>query len=132
MCSPLKNHVLALNESFIQKLVATLRRFARLASASQEDPSFFIFNGHEVSWNLDVHDVGAVAVRLKVVHKQVVGVVHKEVQGVHHFSVISNQRHLDGLLNNFDYSLLGFGLFLQQFHLHLFIRLLHQEVGLPN
>lgn len=58
-------------------------------------------------------------------------VVNKKVQCVHHLSVIANQGHFDGLLDYFDDGLLCFGLFLQQFDLHLLFGLFHKEIGFP-
>ena len=56
----------------------------------------------------------------KIVHEQVVRVVDKEVKCVNHLAIITNQGHLDCLLNDFGYGLLGALLFLKQLDLHLF------------
>ena len=103
---PLKDHVTPLLQPLVDELIARLCGLAGLSSSRQEDPSFFVLHTHEVRRNLDVDDVGPVGMAGEVVHEQVVCVIHKEVKSVNHFSVVSNQWHLDGLFNHFCYRLL--------------------------
>ena len=65
---------------------------------------------------------------LEVVHEQVVCVVNKEVQCVNHLSVIANQGHFDCLVYDLDNRLFCLVFLLEQFDLHLLLRLFHQEV----
>ena len=100
MGTPLKYHISTLLKPFVYELVATLGCFAWLTSACQKDSTFLIFDGHKVSWYLDIDDIWAVRVRAEVVHEQIVRVVDKEVQSVDHFAIVTDQWHLDGLLNH--------------------------------
>lgn len=80
--SPLKQHIPLLDQSLLNELITVLSRLTGLPSSSQEDAAFFVLDRHKVCGNLDIHDVGTVAVRSEVVHKQVMSVVHKEVESV--------------------------------------------------
>jgi len=71
-------------------------------------------------------------VRTEVVHEQIVCVVDKEVKGVNHFSVVSNQWHLDCLLHDLRYGLFCALLFLQELNLHLLLRFFQQKFGFSN
>ena len=70
--------------------------------------------------------------RAEVVHEQIVCIVDKEVEGVHHLSIVSNQWHLDCLLYDLRYGLFCTLLFLQEFNLHLLLRLFQQKFGFSN
>lgn len=70
--------------------------------------------------------------RAEVVHEQVVSVVDEEVERVDHLSVVANQWHLDGLLNDLGQRLLCLLLLLEKLHLHLLLGLFHQELSLSD
>ena len=70
--------------------------------------------------------------RTEIVHEQVVRVVDEEMKCVDHFPVVAYQWHLDRLFDYFRYCLLGPLLLLEQLNLHLLLRLLQEELGLPN
>ena len=113
MCSSFEYHISPLDQTLVNKLIAVLCSFARLTTASQENPAFFILNRHEVSWYFDVHYVRTIAMRLEVIHEQVVSVVNEEVERVDHFAVVANERHLDCLFNYLYDCLFCLGLLLQ-------------------
>lgn len=127
--SPFEYHVAPLHQPFIQELITGFRGFPRLAATRQEYPSFLVLDRHEVCRDLDVHNVTAVAVRLKVVQEQIVRVVYEEVQCVEHFPIVANQWHLDAVLDEFVQLLPSLLLLLQQFNLHLLVGFPEQERG---
>ena len=61
--------------------------------------------------------------RREIIHKQVMRVVHEEMQCVHHFSIVADEWHFNGLLDDLGNGGLGFGFFLQEFNLHLLLTL---------
>ena len=124
MCTPFKDHVAPLDKPLIHELVAMFGCFSWLSSASEEDASLLILDTHEVGGDLDVDDVGPVAVSLEIVHEQIVGVVDEEVQGVHHLPVVANEGHLDGLLHDLADGLSGLLFLREQFDLPLLFGLL--------
>ena len=102
MCSSLKKHVSSLDQPLFDEFVAALGCLSRLATSCEEDSALFIFYGHEIGRDLDVDDIGPVAMRPEVVHEQVVCIVNKEVQSIQHFFVVAHQWHLQVLVNNFS------------------------------
>ena len=121
MGTPLKDHVSPLLEPLIDELIAALCGFAWLAATGQEDTAFLVLDGHEIGWYLDVDDVGAIAMRAKVVHEQVVRVVDKEVESIDHLTVVPNQWHLYRLVDHLLNRRLRSLLLLQEFHRHLLL-----------
>ena len=108
MCAPLEQHVSSLDQALLDKFVAGLGRLARFTTTRKEDAAFFVLNRHEVRRNLDVDDIGPVAMRAEIVHVEVMSVVDEEVQGVQHLFVITDQRHLQVLVYDLLQLLLGF------------------------
>ena len=70
--------------------------------------------------------------RAEVVHEQIVRVVDKEVQSVDHFAIVTDQWHLDGLLNHLRDGQLGTLLLLQKLNLHLLLTFFQKEFSLAN
>ena len=132
MRPPLKQHVPPLNQPLFHELVAALSCLPGLAAAREEYSTLLVLDGHEIRWYLDVNDVGSVGVRPEVVHEQVVGVVNEEVQGVEHLFVVANQRHFEILVNHLLELRLGLVLLMDQLYLPLLLRLLEQEIRVPN
>jgi hypothetical protein len=128
MRSPLEKHVSSLYQPFLHELITELSGLARFPSASQKYPSFFILDGHEVGWDLDVDDVGAVTVGAEVVHEEVVSVVHEEVERVEHISIVLQHRDLQRLFH--DLSDLVFALLsvLDELNALLLLLLLNQVI----
>lgn len=132
MCSSFEDHVPPLFKTLIDELVAALGGLAGLAATREEYATFFVLDGHEVCWDLDVDDVGAVGVRAKVVHEQVVRVVDEKVERVNHLAVVADQWHFYGLFHYLCDRLLRSLLLLQQLDLHLLFGLFEQELGLAD
>ena len=132
MGAPLKYHVPPLLQSLINELVARLCRLTWLSTTRQEYPALLVFDRHKVCWYLNVDDVGAIGMRTKVVHEQVVRIVDKEMQGVYHFSVVADKRHLDCLFYHLGYRLFGSLFLLEQLNLHLLFRLFKKEFRFPD
>ena len=57
MSPPFKEHISPLHQSFLDKFIASLSRLTWFSTSSQEDPTLFIFYGHEVRGNLDIDHV---------------------------------------------------------------------------
>lgn len=79
MSTSFEDHISSLFKSFIDKLIAWLRSFTWLASSCQKYSSLFIFNWHEICWDLNINDVRSVGMRGKVVHEQIMSIVYKEM-----------------------------------------------------
>ena len=90
MRPPLKEHIPSLDQPLFHKLIATLSGLPGLTTSSKEYPSLFIFDGHEVGWDLDVNYVAAVGVGPEVIHEEVMSIVNEEVQGVKHLFVVAH------------------------------------------
>ena len=79
MSSPFKNHVASLNQSFIQKFIATFCSFARFSTSRQKYTTLLVLNGHEIGWYFNIDDIAAIAVTLKIIHEEIMSIVHKKV-----------------------------------------------------
>ena len=132
MCAPLEQHVSTLDQALLDKFVTGLGRLARLTTTRKEDAAFFVLNRHEVRRNLDVDDIGPVAMRAEIVHVEVVSVVDEEMQGVQHLFVITDQRHLQVLVYDLLQLLLGFVFLMNELDLRLFFGFLDEEIGVAD
>lgn len=121
----LKYHISPLHQPLINKLITTLRSFSRFTTPRQEYPTLLILNTHEIGRYLNIDDIRAITVRLKIIQEQIVRIIHKEVQCVNHFAIISHQGHFNRLFNDFSNGLPSFLFLLQKFNLHLFFGFTH-------
>lgn len=124
MGTPFEQHVSALDQALFDELVARLGCFARLTTACQENATLLVLDRHEVGWDLDVDDVGPIAMRAEVVHVQVVSVVDEEMKRVQHLLVVADQRHFQVLIDDLLQLLLRLVLLMDQLDLRLLFRLL--------